>query len=94
MEHQHSVLFVDDEVNILKALKRLLRQENMNVLCASRGEEAVGDDSACDRADRSSDRLSHARDDAQSRIGGCPEHSRHPASAICGPVDAGGDPLE
>ena len=41
MQHSHSVLFVDDEVNILKALQRLLRSERMNVLCASRGEEAL-----------------------------------------------------
>ena len=38
---QHTVLFVDDEVNILKALKRLLRNEGMNILCASRGSEAL-----------------------------------------------------
>jgi response regulator RpfG family c-di-GMP phosphodiesterase len=37
----HTVLFVDDEVNILKALQRLLRSEDMNVLSASRGEEAL-----------------------------------------------------
>jgi response regulator RpfG family c-di-GMP phosphodiesterase len=41
MRHEHTVLFVDDEVNILKALKRLLRNEDMNVLCASRGHEAL-----------------------------------------------------
>jgi putative nucleotidyltransferase with HDIG domain len=41
MQHDHTVLFVDDEVNILKALQRLLRGENMNVLCASRGQEAL-----------------------------------------------------
>jgi putative nucleotidyltransferase with HDIG domain len=41
MQHDHTVLFVDDEVNILKALQRLLRSENMNVLCASRGQEAL-----------------------------------------------------
>jgi putative nucleotidyltransferase with HDIG domain len=41
MRHDHTVLFVDDEVNILKALKRLLRSEDMNVLCASRGQEAL-----------------------------------------------------
>jgi len=42
MRHIHSVLFVDDEVNILKALQRLLRSEDMNVLCASRADEALG----------------------------------------------------
>jgi putative nucleotidyltransferase with HDIG domain len=41
MQHDHTVLFVDDEVNILKALQRLLRTENMNVLCAARGQEAL-----------------------------------------------------
>ena len=33
---EHTVLFVDDEVNILKAIQRLLRHEPMNVLTASR----------------------------------------------------------
>jgi putative nucleotidyltransferase with HDIG domain len=42
MRNQHTVLFVDDEVNILKALQRLLRTEDMDVLCASRGDEALG----------------------------------------------------
>jgi putative nucleotidyltransferase with HDIG domain len=41
MQHPQTILFVDDEVNILKALQRLLRSERMNVLCASRGEEAL-----------------------------------------------------
>ena len=41
MQHRHTVLFVDDEVNILRALQRLLRSEDMNVLCSSRGEEAL-----------------------------------------------------
>ncbi len=41
MQHQHTVLFVDDEVNILKALQRLLRNQEMNVICASRAEEAL-----------------------------------------------------
>jgi len=41
MTHDHTVLFVDDEVNILKALQRLLRTEEMNVLCASRASEAI-----------------------------------------------------
>jgi putative nucleotidyltransferase with HDIG domain len=39
--HQHTVLFVDDEVNILKALQRLLRNEPMEVLTASRPAEAI-----------------------------------------------------
>ena len=38
---EHTILFVDDEVNILKALKRLTRHETWNVLCASRGREAL-----------------------------------------------------
>ncbi len=37
---EHSILFVDDEANILNALKRLLRQEPWRVLCASRASEA------------------------------------------------------
>jgi len=41
MRYQHTVLFVDDEVNILKAIQRLLRSEEMNVLCASRASEAL-----------------------------------------------------
>jgi putative nucleotidyltransferase with HDIG domain len=41
MRHEHTVLFVDDEVNILKALQRLLRMEDMNVICASRASEAL-----------------------------------------------------
>ncbi len=38
---EHTVLFVDDEVNILKALQRLLRNESMSVLTASRPQEAI-----------------------------------------------------
>ena len=38
--HPNTVLFVDDEVNILKALKRLLRQDDMSVLCAAGAHEA------------------------------------------------------
>jgi len=41
MEHKRTVLFVDDEPNILKSVQRLLRQEEMNVVCASTGEEAL-----------------------------------------------------
>jgi len=41
MQQQHTILFVDDEVNILKALQRLLRSEDMTVLSASRGQEAL-----------------------------------------------------
>ncbi len=39
--HEHSVLFVDDEVNILRALQRLLRSDSLNVLTASRAQEAL-----------------------------------------------------
>ena len=39
--HEHTVLFVDDEVNILKAIQRLLRHEPINVLTASRPQEAL-----------------------------------------------------
>jgi putative nucleotidyltransferase with HDIG domain len=38
---EHTVLFVDDEVNILKAIQRLLRHEPMTVLTASRPHEAI-----------------------------------------------------
>jgi putative nucleotidyltransferase with HDIG domain len=41
MSSPHTVLFVDDEVNILKALQRLLRSEPLQVVCASRGPEAL-----------------------------------------------------
>jgi response regulator RpfG family c-di-GMP phosphodiesterase len=38
---QHTVLFVDDEVNILKAVQRLLRHEPLEVLCAARAQDAL-----------------------------------------------------
>jgi putative nucleotidyltransferase with HDIG domain len=38
---EHTVLFVDDEANILKALQRLLRNEPCRVLTAARGSEAL-----------------------------------------------------
>ena len=38
---QHTVLFVDDEVNILKAVQRLLRNEPWEVLCAPRPQDAL-----------------------------------------------------
>jgi putative nucleotidyltransferase with HDIG domain len=41
MESARTVLFVDDEPNILKSLQRLMRQEDINVLCASTGKEAL-----------------------------------------------------
>ena len=37
---EHTVLFVDDEVNILKALQRLMRNEPIEVLTANRPSEA------------------------------------------------------
>ncbi len=37
----HTVLFVDDEPNIQKALQRLMRQEPFEVITASRGAEAL-----------------------------------------------------
>ncbi|ACL03305.1 response regulator [Desulfatibacillum aliphaticivorans] len=40
-EIQHTVLCVDDEVNILHSLKRLLRREPYNVLTATSGDEAL-----------------------------------------------------
>jgi response regulator RpfG family c-di-GMP phosphodiesterase len=39
--NNHSVLFVDDEVNILKAIQRLLRHGSWNVLTASRPRDAL-----------------------------------------------------
>jgi putative nucleotidyltransferase with HDIG domain len=41
MQQQHTILFVDDEVNILKALRRLLRHEDLNVLSATSSDEAM-----------------------------------------------------
>ncbi len=38
---QRTVLFVDDEVNILRALQRLFRHEDWEVLCAQRPSEAL-----------------------------------------------------
>lgn len=38
---QHTVLCVDDEVNILHSLKRLLRKENYTLLTASSGKEGL-----------------------------------------------------
>ncbi len=38
---EHAVLFVDDEVNILKAIQRLLRHEPMHVLTATDPAEAL-----------------------------------------------------
>lgn len=40
-DFQHTVLFVDDEMNILNSLKRLLRREEYRVLTASGGIEGL-----------------------------------------------------
>jgi response regulator RpfG family c-di-GMP phosphodiesterase len=40
-EISHTVLCVDDEVNILQTLKRLLRKENYTLLTASSGKEGL-----------------------------------------------------
>lgn len=37
----HNILFVDDEVNILNAIKRLLRKEDYNIVVSTSGEEAL-----------------------------------------------------
>jgi DNA-binding NtrC family response regulator len=39
---QSTLLLVDDEANILSALKRVLRRENYRILTAGSGEEALG----------------------------------------------------
>jgi putative nucleotidyltransferase with HDIG domain len=41
VQHEHTILFVDDEQNILKALQRLLRTEPVNVLCTGRAQQAL-----------------------------------------------------
>lgn len=38
---QYTILFVDDEENILSALKRVLRRENYRIITASSGREAL-----------------------------------------------------
>lgn len=40
-EEQHTILCVDDEENILHALRRLLRKEGYNLLTSSSGSEAL-----------------------------------------------------
>jgi len=40
-ENCHAVLCVDDEKNILRSLKRLLRKEDYRLLMASSGEEGL-----------------------------------------------------
>jgi len=38
---KHTILFVDDEINILNSLKRLFRREGYNILAANSGVEAI-----------------------------------------------------
>ncbi|MEJ2041468.1 MAG: response regulator, partial [Desulfosarcinaceae bacterium] len=40
-EYHHTILCVDDEPNILQALKRLLRREGYRMLTATSGKEAL-----------------------------------------------------
>lgn len=40
-EHQHTILCVDDEVNVLRSLKRLLRNEGYRLLTATSGNEGL-----------------------------------------------------
>ncbi len=40
-EIRHTILFVDDEQSILKALQRLFRRQNYNILIASSGQEGI-----------------------------------------------------
>ena len=51
MRHQHTVLFVDDEVNILKALQRLLRKYGLKSAEYRKQRRAVA---AADSAHRES----------------------------------------
>ena len=41
LEQKHSILLVDDEVSITKALQRLFRREGYNILTASSGQEGL-----------------------------------------------------
>ena len=40
-EHQYTLLFVDDEKNILNSIRRLFRTENYNILLANSGSEGL-----------------------------------------------------
>ena len=40
-EHQFTLLFVDDEKNILNSIRRLFRTENYNILLANSGSEGL-----------------------------------------------------
>jgi len=39
---RYRILLVDDEPNVLNALRRVFRQESYNILTANNGEEALG----------------------------------------------------
>ena len=41
LEHKHTLLVVDDEVSITKALQRLFRKEGYHILTASSGQEGL-----------------------------------------------------
>ena len=51
----HTALFVDDEVNILKALQRLLRNEPIDVLTANNPTDAFELIERADRVSREQD---------------------------------------
>ena len=40
-EHQYTLLFVDDEKNIINSIRRLFRTENYNILLADSGSEGL-----------------------------------------------------
>ena len=40
-EHQYTLLFVDDEKNIINSIRRLFRTENYNILLANSGSEGL-----------------------------------------------------
>ena len=42
MAHKHTVLLVDDEENVLRALSRLIRKDGYNILTANNPLEALG----------------------------------------------------
>jgi len=41
LKYKHTILFVDDEESIIKALQRLFRKENYKILTASNGQDAL-----------------------------------------------------
>lgn len=40
-KYEHSILLVDDEISITKALKRLFRKDGYKILIASSGKEGL-----------------------------------------------------